>query len=119
SQILRLFNQRHFGLLAVKIMLVSHNFPFPVDMLKLETEKEQTNAIESMCIFPHSFDKLVPILLQLRFSKYEVVKKLLRQKLYDLILETYHESLYDTLNAQLNGHTDKSLLSYLKKAVTA
>jgi hypothetical protein len=117
QQILNLFSQRHFGLLSVKIMFVSHEYPLQVDLLKLDDEIHQKNAIEAMCIYPHSFDKLVPILLKLRFSKYEAVKELLQEKLANSIFETYHESLYNAIIPELDAKLDKKLLNHLKKAL--
>ncbi|KUJ62031.1 hypothetical protein AR687_10795 [Flavobacteriaceae bacterium CRH] len=114
-----MFNYRKYSLLAIKIMLSnSHDYPYPINFLKLKTEEAQKNAIDAICIYPHSIDKLISSLLKLKESEFKSVRTHLENKLSSLILETYHESLYELIIPVLNSSKDKKLISSLKKALS-
>lgn len=116
SHILNLFRYKGLGLLGIKVMLTGRS-PLKVDFLKLEEEEFQNNAIESICKYPHSLDKLVPILLNFRKSQFVQVQKNLELQIADLIFTTYHESLYELIEKKLDTGKDKKFLEPLKKAL--
>ncbi|MFN4152388.1 MAG: hypothetical protein ACK4IX_15720, partial [Candidatus Sericytochromatia bacterium] len=62
DELLNLFSYRQYSLLALKIILSCRSIIFSIDLNKLDKEA-QINAIDSVCIFPHSIDKLIPMLL--------------------------------------------------------
>lgn len=115
--ILSLLGEESFNFLAVKIMLAGHGLPLPVDVTKLVEENSQRNAIEALCDYPHSIDRLVPIALALRNSTYKSVREYLQQKLEYLIFNTYHESLLKIAEKELSPKKDKKLLQALKDAL--
>jgi len=115
AYILNLFRHKGLGLLGIKVIL-SAGSPLKVDFLKLE-EEFQNNAIESICNYPHSLDKLVTTLLNFRNSKFAQVNKNLELQLADLIFTTYHESLYELIEKKLDIRKDKKFLEPLKKAL--
>lgn len=117
ARILNLFRHPHLSLLAVKIMLSGHGYPLPVDINKLD-EGSQKSALESMCKYPHSIDKLVPTILKFRFSAYQSIQKHLQTLLQRLIFDTYHESLYKLIEDELDTSKEKKFLTPLKKALT-
>ena len=117
QQILNLFSQEQFGMLAVKIIASNHNAPYLVDLLKLEAKEQQLLSIESICSYPHSFDKLLPIVLVLRNSKHKGVKEYLQTKLADLIFNGYHRTLLNLVEKHISKSvSDKKFLAPLKKA---
>ncbi len=115
--ILELFEDRSLSFLAVKIMLCGHGLPLHLDVKKLTAELPQMHAVESLCDYPHSVEKLIPIALRLRNSKFKSVKTFLRQKLEYLIFNTYHESLFEIVKSELSPTSDKQLLHLLKKSL--
>ncbi|CAM3287911.1 hypothetical protein FLLO111716_01110 [Flavobacterium longum] len=115
--ILSLFEERNLSFLAVKIMLAGHGHPLPIDVTKLVEENAQLNAVESLCEYPHSIEKLVPIALDLRKSKFKSVREYLQQKLEHLIFNTYHESLLKIAENKLSPIGDKKLLQSLRNAL--
>ena len=119
-QILNLFSQKEFGMLAVKIIASPHSYTYPVDLLKLTSQEEQKTAIECICRYPHSIDRLLRMLLQLRFSDYKEVKVYLQSKLAELIFETYHGTLLDLIeNGITKSALDKRFITPLKRAFQA
>lgn len=71
--------------------------PMQIDLLKLKTEEDQILAITMICKFPHSFDKLLPILIQLKDSKFPKVIENLQMQLSVLVYECYNETLIEWL----------------------
>lgn len=116
AHILNLFRNKGLGLLGIKVILAGGT-PLKVDFLKLEEEEFQNNAIESICNYPHSLEKLVAMLLDFRNSKFAQVQKNLELQLSDLIFTTYHESLYELIENKLDTRKDKKFLEPLKKAL--
>lgn len=117
SQILNLFSHRQFGMLAVKIIASYHNAPYPVDLLKLEIKEHQLLSIDCICSYPHSIDKLLPIVLVLRNSTHKGVKEYLQTKLADLIFNGYHRALLNLVEKHISKSVDdKKFLAPLKKA---
>ncbi|MAU14141.1 MAG: hypothetical protein CMH46_01200 [Muricauda sp.] len=119
KQILAMFDpQRQLGLLPVEVLMCGYINPLPVDLLKLDDEDQQVNAIRCICIFPHSFDSLLPIVLKLRHSKFPKVNLYLKERLVQLIVEVYHEMLFESIK-RLLGTTakDKNFLNEMAKAL--
>ena len=117
SQMLNLFSHEQFGMLGVKIIASCHNAPYPVNLLKLETKEQQLLSIECICSYPHSFDKLLPIVLVLRNSSNKGVMKYLQTKLADLIFNGYHSTLLNLVEKHISKSVgDKKFLAPLKKA---
>lgn len=120
TQILNLFSQKEFGMLAIKIMTSPSSYTYPVDLLKLTSKDEQKNAIECICRYPHSIDTLLPILLKLRTSTHKEVKAFLQSKLAELVFETYHSSLLKLIEKEITSSAaDKKFIAPLKKALQA
>lgn len=117
KQILRLFEQKSFGLLAVKIMLAGSNYPIPVDIHKLDKEEYQMTALESMCNYPHSIDKLLSTILKFRHSRFPSVQIHVQTLLSKLIFDAYHESIFRLIESQLSTWKDRKFLSTLKKSL--
>lgn len=85
------------GLLPIEIIMTGREIPMQIDLLKLNTEEEQVLAIAMICNFPHSFDKLLPILIKLKDSKFPKVIENLQMQLSILVYECYNETLIEWL----------------------
>lgn len=119
-QILNLFSQKEFGMLAVKIIVSPHSYTYPVDLLKLTSLEDQKTAIECICRYPHSIDSLLPMLLKLRASGHKEIKVFLQSKLAELIFETYHGTLLELIEKGITtSNVDKRFIAPLKKALQA
>lgn len=117
AEILELFKYADTGLLAVKVMLSSHEHPLPIDVHKLDREEYQHNAIRQLCNYPHSLDKLLPTILKFRFSVFSDVKQHLQEQLSTLIFDAYHKSLYDLIESAVDARKERKFLAPLKKAL--
>ncbi|SDQ89813.1 hypothetical protein [Flagellimonas zhangzhouensis] len=119
KQILEMFEpERQLGLLPVEVLMSGYMNPLPVDLMKLESEAKQVNAIRCICAFPHSFDSLLPIVLKLKDSKYPKVKAYLKERLSLLIVEVYHELLYKSIKELLGASAkDKKFLKEMSTAL--
>lgn len=89
--------KQRIGLLPIEIIMTGRENPMQIDLLKLNTEENQILAIAMLCNFPHSFDKLLPILIQLKDSKFPKVIENLQMQLSILVCECYNETLIDWL----------------------
>jgi hypothetical protein len=89
--------KQRIGLLPIEIIMTGRETPMQIDILKLKNEEEQILAIAMICNFPHSFDKLLPILIQLKDSKFSKVIENLQMQLSILVCECYNETLIDWL----------------------
>lgn len=118
KQIFAMFDpQRQLGLLPVEVLMCGYMNPLPVDLLKLDSEDKQINAIRCICIFPHSFDSLLPIVLKLKDSKFPKVNLYLKERLAQLIVEVYHELLFESIKGLLGTTAkDKMFLREMTKA---
>lgn len=117
--ILNLFKQHAvFGILGVKTILSSHFNIYHIDLLKLDKAEYQLNAINSLCKHPHSFDKLLPLILPLRNSKLKDVREHLQNNLAKKVFNSYHETIYKQIESSI-GKTkrDKEFLIPIKKAL--
>ena len=119
--ILSLFNQHPtFSILAVKIILVAHRGIYKIDLLKLDNKESQINSIKGFCKSPIFFDKLLPILLPLRNSKFKEVKDLLQKELAHKVFNSYHETIYELIVKNIqNSKKDKQFILPIKKALDA
>jgi len=115
--ILKMFDPKFkFGLLPVEVIMCGYGSPLQINLLELKTKNEQEKAIDCFCLYPHSFDRLLPILLELRKSKFRAVKQKLESRLGLLIIESYHGLLYDAVSNLLSkSKADKMFLERLKK----
>lgn len=117
DELLNLFSYRQYSLLALKIILSHRSIIFNIDLGKLDKEA-QINAIDSICIFPHSIDELIPMLLKIRNSQFEESKEHLNRKLSELIFEVYHESLLELIKNNITkSESDKMFLDPLQKTL--
>ncbi|MFK7106783.1 hypothetical protein [Flavobacterium oreochromis] len=89
--------KQRVGLLPIEIIMSGRDIPMQIDLLKLKTEDDQILAIAMICKFPHSFDKLLPILIQLKDSKFSKVIENLQMQLSVLVYECYNETLIEWL----------------------
>lgn len=117
KHILDMFNPKYkLGLLPVEIMMCGYRNPLQVNLLSLGTQEEQIKAIDAICMFPHSFDKLLPLILELRNSKFKSVRDELESQLGHLIIESYHKMLYDSIiNLLTDSTSDERFAERLKK----
>lgn len=117
--ILNLFNQHPvFGILGVKVLFTAYHGIYHIDFLRLYKDEYQVNAINSICRFPHSFDKLLPLILPLRNSKFKGVRKHLQKRLAQKVFNSYHESIYNEIEIGIGKNKkDKMFLEPIKKAL--
>ncbi len=117
--ILHLFNQHPaFSILAVKVILSAHNGVYNVDLLKLREKEAQINAIKGLCKSPIFFDKLLPILLELRKSEFDEVVELLQKELAEKVFYSYQETIYEIIVKEINdSKEDKAFIKPIKKAL--
>ncbi|OXB03230.1 hypothetical protein [Flavobacterium pectinovorum] len=85
------------GLLPIEIIMTGRENPMQIDLLKLKDEEDQVLAIAMICNYPHSFDKLLPILIRLKDSKFPKVFENLQMQLSILVCECYNEILIEWL----------------------
>jgi len=116
KHILELFKpEDKFGMLPVEILMTGNFGALPIDLLKLDTKQKQAKAIEAITLFPHSFDRLLPVVLSLRHSPHPEVIKFLQIKLSELIYDAYHKSLLDDIENLLDdSKEDKIFVKPLK-----
>ncbi|PHQ27781.1 hypothetical protein [Leeuwenhoekiella nanhaiensis] len=106
------------GVLGVKTIFTAYLGIFQVDLTKLKKVEHQVTAIDSICRHPHSFDKLLPLILPLRNSKFNDVRNHLQKNLAFKVFKTYHQSLYEQIKDMLgNGKEDKDFLEPIKNAL--
>lgn len=119
KHILHLFKQDSiFGILGVKIILSANLGIYQVDFLKLENAEHQINVINNTCKHPHSFDKLLPLILPLRNSKLKGVKEHLQKHLAKKVFSSYHEVIYNQIETNVNKNKkDTEFLKPIKKAL--
>lgn len=96
------------GLLPIEIIMTGRETPIQIDLLKLNTEEEQVLAIAMICNFPHSFDKLLPILIKLKDSKFPKVIENLQMQLSILVYECYNETLIEWLENLIKKSRNKT-----------
>jgi hypothetical protein len=117
AQMLNLFSHSQFGMLATKIIVSGHYDVYPINLLKLDTKEKQKLAIQSILNFPHSIDKLLPLVLSLRNSKFKEVIIFLQNTLSELIFEAYHSTLLDLVKKNITTSSkDKKFIEPLKDA---
>lgn len=117
ENILNLFKQHPaFGILGIKVMLIAY-IGIQIDLLKLDKAEYQINAISNICKFPHSFDKLLPLILPLRNSKLKGVRLHLQKHLAKKVFSSYHGIIYKQIENSI-GKTkrDKEFLEPIEKA---
>lgn len=113
EQILNLFKQHTaFGMLGVKVICSAYHGVFQVDLQRLDRAEYQLNAINSISKHPHSFDKLLPLILPLRNSKLNGVRKRLQQSLAEKVFSSYHELILNLIKANIT--TNKRDREFLK-----
>lgn len=119
QQILYLFKQHAvFGILGVKVILSIPQGTKRVDLLKLEKGEYQLNAINNICKYPHSFDKLIPLLLPLRNSKHRNVREHLQESLAQVVFNTYHSRIFNLIKKSIGtSKRDQIFLKPIKDAL--
>jgi len=119
KQILHLFKQDSvFGILGVKVIFSANLGIHQVDFLKLDNAEHQINVINNICKHPHSFDKLLLLILPLRKSKFEGVREHLQEHLAKKVFSSYHEVIYNEIENSIGkSKKDKEFLKPIKKAL--
>lgn len=113
NYILEFFNPVYkLNTLPVDIIMIKHSSPFKVDLLKLETEEIQLAAINKFYYTTSNFDKILPILLQLRKSAFPKVKESLKAHLAELAYQVYGKLLVEWINSIVGK--ERGLKSFLK-----
>lgn len=116
--VLELFKHPIYSILAVKIILSQHHGIYKVDLLKLEDADSQINAINSFCKSPIYFDKLLPLLLELRNSRFTEIREQLQNKLAAKIFYSYHEIIHNQIKENLTDSIeDMDFLTPLTKVL--
>ncbi len=93
----------HLRIGAVDLIRSKHSGLYDVNVLKLNSETEQLRALEA--IFFQSFyniDKLLPLILKFKHSSFENVVTFLIANLSDLILNCYHDYLFEKVNESIS-----------------
>jgi len=93
----------HLRIGAVDLIRSKHSGLYDVNVLKLNSETEQLRALEA--IFFQSFyniDKLLPLILKFKHSSFENVVTFLIANLSDLILNSYHDYLFEKVNESIS-----------------
>lgn len=116
--ILDLFHpNKKLGMLPVEIIMTGRFAALPVDLLKLKTKQEQAKAVEAITLYPHSYDRWLPMVMSLRNSPYPRVVKFLQVKLANLISEAYSGSFLDDIqNLLVKSKFDREFAKPLKAA---
>jgi len=119
KHILNLFKQHNaFGILGVKVIFSAYLGIFQVDLLKLDKVEFQINAINSICKHPHSFDKLLPLILPLRNSKLKKVREHLQKHLAQKVFSSYQKAIYKQIESSISKNKkDKEFIKPIKKAL--
>ncbi|KIC01356.1 hypothetical protein OA88_14735 [Flavobacterium sp. JRM] len=106
------------GLLPIEILMIGRENSMQIDLLKIQAEEDQILAIRMICSYPHSFDKLLPILLRLKDSGFSKVVERLQTELSILVYECYHENLIEWLENLIPKSRNKvTFLKPIKKAL--
>jgi len=106
------------GLLPIEIIMTGRENPMEIDLLKLKDEEDQVLAIAMICNYPYSFDKLLPILIRLKDSKFPKVIENLQMQLSILVRECYNEILIEWLESLIPRSRKKiSFLKPIKQAL--
>ena len=98
---------------AVDLIRSKHLGFYDVNLLSLDTDIKQLRALE--VLFFHTFydiDRIITLILTLKNSTHENVISYLQTKLSELIIESYHDHLYEIVAKHLN---DKDFLKPLKE----
>lgn len=116
--ILDLFrNPEPFGILGIKIILCTHA-PLNIELLKLEKEEYQINAIKNYCKSPSSFEYLVDSLLKLRFSKHKKVREYLQKELSKKVFYSFQDILFDKIQKKISDSPeDKEFIEPIRMAL--
>lgn len=116
--ILELFTQNNKGgLLATKVIGLRRS-PLFVDLLKLEEEEHQINAVNSIFKFSSSLIEMLPLLLPLRNSPFKSVKKLLQNRLVEKVYFSFQGLLHDKIKSSISkGKKDKEFLRPITNAL--
>lgn len=104
---------------GIKLLLSAYTGIYRINLLKLDNEINQLRAIETIVNFPHSIESFIPMLLDLRKSKFPEVIKNLQQKLSDLVFNAYQEYLYELIlgNIDNNDSDDINFIKPIKKSL--
>lgn len=106
------------GLLPIEIIMTGRDNPMSIDLLNLKSEDDQKLAMSMFCNYPLSFDKLLPVLLQLINSPFPKVIENLQLQLSILVCECYNEILIEWLENLIPKSRKKiSFLKPIKKAL--
>lgn len=119
QQILYLFKHGSaFGVLGVKTIFTAYLGIFQVDLMKLDKAQFQITAINSICKHPHSFDKLLPLIMPLRNSKLKGVREHLQKNLSYKVFKSYHDTLFQQIKERLGkSKRDVAFTKPIKKAL--
>lgn len=117
--ILEFFDPKYqLGTLPIDIIMLDHPDIFQVDLTKLEDEQVLLGAIHKFYYVTIQFDTLLPMLLELRNSKYPKVVESLQQHLAFLVIESYGEDLLNWI-VNIIGNKEKKFLKPIREAVKA
>jgi|GEM_PF-2530733 hypothetical protein len=89
----------HLRVGAVDLIRSKHRGLYDVNVLELHSETEQLRALEAI-IFQsfYNIDKLLPLILKFKHSTHKNVVTYLIANLSDLILNSYHDYLFEKVN---------------------
>lgn len=117
SCIFDLFSNRKHSLLGVQVIMSGYSEPYNID-LKKSSGLQQLNAIDACCKHPIFFERLLPLILQLRKSKSNKIKDRLISQLSILIKEAYGKALYELIESKITkSRADKRFLEKIHIAL--
>lgn len=117
NQLLFLLSHNHpdLRISAVKLIQSKYSGYYGVNVLKLNSEREQLRALEVLLFYSfYNIDVFLPIILPLSLSPYPAVVDYLQKALSELIFESYHDHLYHAIAKWVN---DRKFLRPLKKSL--
>lgn len=117
--ILEFFNPKYqLGTLPIDIIMLDYPSRFNVDLTKIKDEQVLIGVIHKFYYVTFEFDKLLPTLLNLRYSKYPKVIESLQALLTQLVIESYGEILLNWIT-DLIGKKEIAFLKPIRQAVVA
>lgn len=102
-------SNKQISIRGIKLLTCAYLGIYPVDLLKLDSETKQLNSIIGFVNFPHSIETLIPVLLNLRKSKFPNVISNLQQSLSTLVFDSYQDYLYNLILENINKNEKKDM----------
>jgi hypothetical protein len=102
---------------GVKLICMAHD-NLNIDLLKIKESKCQRLSIRALLNYPHSIEKLLPIVIRLKESVFPEVIEELQESLNFFITEAYGKGIYDLIINLLDAKKDAKLLKSFTKTLS-